>query len=98
MSLDALRASMFWIVGVDSLAGALHQMSRSKAAAFFAYELDRSQWQGFRFYDLIFPLFVFIVRVSLVFFARQDHGDPWARPGAQVKIHPQHPAVCTWNF
>ena len=68
MSLDALRGfDMFWIVGVDSLAGALHQMSRSKAAAFFAYELDRSQWQEFRFYDLIFPLFVFIVRVSLVF-------------------------------
>jgi predicted acyltransferase len=68
MSLDALRGfDMLWIMGVDALAGALHQMSQSKATTFFAYELDHSQWQGFRFYDLIFPLFVFIVGVSLVF-------------------------------
>lgn len=68
MSLDALRGfDMLWIIGVDSLAGALHAMSHSKVAAFLSYELNHSQWQGFRFYDLIFPLFIFIVGVSLVF-------------------------------
>ncbi len=68
MSLDALRGfDMFWIIGVDSLAGAFYQMSQTKPAHFFAYQLDHSEWQGFRFYDLIFPLFIFIVGVSLVF-------------------------------
>ncbi|MGA3268288.1 MAG: heparan-alpha-glucosaminide N-acetyltransferase domain-containing protein [Verrucomicrobiota bacterium] len=68
MSLDALRGfDMFWIIGVDSLAGALNRMSPNKATGFFAYQLDHSEWQGFRFYDLIFPLFVFVVGVSLVF-------------------------------
>ena len=32
-----------------------------------ADQLDHADWQGFHFYDLIFPLFVFIVGVSLVF-------------------------------
>ncbi|HTV61717.1 MAG TPA: heparan-alpha-glucosaminide N-acetyltransferase domain-containing protein [Verrucomicrobiae bacterium] len=68
VSLDALRGfDMFWILGADSLAYSLHAMSQSKTAAFFAYELNHSQWQGFRFYDLIFPLFVFIAGVSMVF-------------------------------
>jgi predicted acyltransferase len=34
---------------------------------FFATQLDHVQWEGFRFYDLIFPMFVFIVGVSIVF-------------------------------
>ncbi|MGY8689172.1 MAG: heparan-alpha-glucosaminide N-acetyltransferase domain-containing protein, partial [Verrucomicrobiales bacterium] len=32
-----------------------------------ATQLDHVAWEGFRFYDLIFPLFVFIAGVSLVF-------------------------------
>jgi len=68
MSLDALRGfDMFWIIGAESLVAALHRMSPSRPVTFLAYELQHSDWEGFRFYDLIFPLFIFIAGVSMVF-------------------------------
>jgi predicted acyltransferase len=68
MSLDALRGfDMFWIIGADSLVYALNRMSQSKPTKFLAYQLDHADWAGFRFYDLIFPLFVFMVGASIVF-------------------------------
>jgi predicted acyltransferase len=68
LSLDALRGfDMFWIIGAASLASALKRMSPTPVTSFLAYELGHAQWQGFHFYDLIFPLFIFIAGVSLVF-------------------------------
>src|SRR6266850_4896452 len=68
MSVDALRGfDMFWILGADSLVYALNRMSQNKATSFLAVQLEHADWQGFHFYDLIFPLFVFLVGVSLVF-------------------------------
>jgi predicted acyltransferase len=68
MSVDALRGfDMFWIIGADSLVYALSRMSRTRPTTFLADQLDHAEWEGFHFYDLIFPLFVFIVGVSLVF-------------------------------
>jgi len=67
MSLDALRGfDMFWIIGADAIVQALHGMAQSGPTRFLAYELDHAEWEGFRFYDLIFPLFIFIAGVSLV--------------------------------
>jgi predicted acyltransferase len=34
---------------------------------FMAYQLEHADWAGFRFYDLIFPLFVFMAGISVVF-------------------------------
>ena len=68
MSLDALRGfDMFWIIGADSLVYALSRMSQNPATKFLAAQLDHAEWAGFRFYDLIFPLFVFMVGASIVF-------------------------------
>jgi len=68
MSLDALRGfDMFWIVGAASLVAALKRMSPNAVTQFLSYELGHASWEGFHFYDLIFPLFVFISGVSLVF-------------------------------
>lgn len=68
MSLDALRGfDMFWILGADALVLALGAMSASPPVAWLAGQLEHKDWAGFAFYDLIFPLFVFIVGVSLVF-------------------------------
>ena len=68
MSLDALRGfDMFWILGADSLVYALNRMSQTGPTKFLAYQLEHAEWQGFRFYDLIFPLFVFMVGASIVF-------------------------------
>jgi predicted acyltransferase len=67
-SLDALRGfDMFWILGADSFVYALHEMSKNPVTKFLAEQLDHAEWAGFRFYDLIFPMFVFIMGVSTVF-------------------------------
>lgn len=68
MSLDALRGfDMFWIIGAGSLMDGLNQTTPTGITKVLATQLDHVEWEGFRFYDLIFPLFVFILGVSLVF-------------------------------
>lgn len=68
MSLDALRGfDMFWILGADALMVALNKLGHCAPTQFLATQLSHSEWQGVRFYDLIFPLFVFIMGVSTVF-------------------------------
>ena len=68
MSLDALRGfDMFWIIGAGSLVAALNRMSQTAPTKFLATQLEHVAWEGFRFYDLIFPLFVFMVGVAMVF-------------------------------
>ena len=68
VSLDALRGfDMFWIVGADALVEGLRKVSDHGLIHTMAVQLDHVQWAGFHCEDLIFPLFVFIVGVSLVF-------------------------------
>ena len=68
MSVDALRGfDMFWIIGGDSLVYALNHMTQTRPVAFLAGQLEHAEWQGLHAYDLIYPLFVFIMGVSLFF-------------------------------
>src|SRR3989442_15939190 len=68
MSLDALRGfDMFWIVGAEEIVHALHKISHTGFVDLLAAQLTHKEWEGVAFYDLIFPLFVFIIGVSLVF-------------------------------
>ena len=68
MSVDALRGfDMFWIIGAEALVHALYSMRKTPLLEAVARQLEHAEWEGFRFYDCIFPLFVFIVGVSLVF-------------------------------
>src|SRR5437660_1368917 len=68
LSLDALRGfDMFWIVGGDVLMHALAKALPLAPMQLIDDQMDHKPWQGVAFYDLIFPLFVFIVGVSLVF-------------------------------
>lgn len=67
-SLDALRGfDMFWIAGGSYIVGALNKLSDNPVFAFLKSQLSHVDWDGFRFYDLIFPLFVFMTGVSLTF-------------------------------
>ena len=66
-SIDALRGfDMFWIMGGDSFFRALFVLI---GTPFFVEvlrpELEHSTWDGFTFYDLIFPLFLFIVGLTM---------------------------------
>src|SRR6185436_3971142 len=68
MSLDALRGfDMFWIVGAEDIVHALHKVNPSPVVNLLTQQLSHKDWEGVTFYDLIFPLFVFIVGASLVF-------------------------------
>jgi predicted acyltransferase len=68
MSVDALRGfDMFWIVGADFFMNALGQMTANPILRALGGQLEHKEWEGFAFYDLIFPLFVFLVGVSIVF-------------------------------
>ena len=68
MSVDALRGfTMFWILGVDEAIHALAQVNNSAVVAAIKTQLTHVDWEGFVFEDLIFPNFIFIVGVSIVF-------------------------------
>lgn len=67
-SLDALRGfDMFWIIGAEPLFRALTQITNASWAGAISEQLTHRDWEGFTFYDLIFPLFIFIVGISIVF-------------------------------
>ncbi len=86
VSLDALRGfDMFWIIGADALVGGLRKLSDNRVLQGLSDQLEHVSWAGFHFEDLIFPMFVFIVGVSLVFSLSrtiEQHG----RRGAVVRI------------
>src|SRR5215510_2534190 len=71
-SIDALRGfDMFWIVGGDDIARALGKWWGTPEGQRFADQFHHVEWEGFRFYDLIFPLFLFLVGVVLPFSLRK---------------------------
>jgi predicted acyltransferase len=74
VSIDALRGfSIFWIIGGDGAMQALDWMCRDKGpvlgaiGSFAGTQFSHSEWEGFRFYDFIFPLFIFVAGLSIVF-------------------------------
>ena len=67
MSVDALRGfDMFWIIGGEEVAHALDQVGGGPVLAAIGTQLKHVEWAGFRFFDAIFPLFLFLVGVSIV--------------------------------
>jgi predicted acyltransferase len=67
-ALDALRGfDMFWILGAGALGSALRGLHGGPLVRLAANQLSHAPWEGFRFFDLIFPLFVFIMGVALTF-------------------------------
>lgn len=66
-SLDALRGfDMLWIVGGEVVIFALAKYYYPHLNL-LAEQMRHVAWEGFRFYDLIFALFVFIAGVSMAF-------------------------------
>jgi predicted acyltransferase len=67
-SLDALRGfDMVWIVGAEALMRAFRDLSNTGLTNALVRQLSHADWAGFTFYDLIFPLFIFIAGASMVF-------------------------------
>jgi predicted acyltransferase len=66
-SLDALRGfNMFWIIGGEKIADALSQFN-IPIIRVLAAQLNHAAWNGFTFYDLIYPMFIFVTGVSIVY-------------------------------
>lgn len=64
-SLDALRGfAMFWIMGVYKI---LHKLAEITGTPFWntlSVQFTHADWHGFTFWDLIFPLFLFVAGVA----------------------------------
>lgn len=80
VSLDALRGfDMFWIIGgagaVVSFLGLIGLPDGFVDA--IATQMTHVEWEGFRFFDLIFPLFVFISGVTVPYsvLSRREKGE-----------------------
>ena len=58
---------MLWILGASELAIALLTLKKTNFTLRLAAEFDHVSWNGFTFYDLIFPLFLFIVGLAIPF-------------------------------
>jgi predicted acyltransferase len=72
-SVDALRGFNFvWILCGDGAMLAVGEMSSDKGpvvrtvGGFLRDQLTHAPWEGLRFYDFIFPLFIFLTGVSIV--------------------------------
>jgi len=77
-SIDALRGfDMFWISSGDAFFIALFTFINTPFFKDLALQLDHPSWAGFRFYDMIFPLFLFIMGVvmPLSITRRLERGD-----------------------
>jgi len=76
-SLDTLRGfDMLWIIGGDAFVQTLAKVTGWAWAVGLAAQLEHAEWQGFHFYDLIFPLFMFISGAAIPYslLARADGG------------------------
>ena len=64
-SLDALRGfDMFWIMGAEEIFHKLYEATGSPFWGAISLQLTHPDWNGFHFYDLIFPLFLFLAGVA----------------------------------
>ena len=55
---------MFWIMGAEEIFHGLAKATGSTFWAAISNQFTHPQWNGFHFYDLIFPLFLFIAGVA----------------------------------
>jgi predicted acyltransferase len=64
-SLDAIRGfDMFWIIGAEEIFHTLAEITKAPFWQSISAQFTHPSWDGFHFYDLIFPLFIFIAGVS----------------------------------
>ncbi|MBN1851369.1 MAG: hypothetical protein JW829_01545, partial [Pirellulales bacterium] len=68
MSVDALRGfDLFWITGGHGILVAMIGLFVDPMPEWLQYHLSHPAWEGFSAWDLIMPLFLFIVGVAMPF-------------------------------
>ncbi|KAF2336946.1 acyltransferase family protein [Flavobacterium daemonense] len=67
-SLDALRGFvMFWIMSGEHIIHALAKAAPIPVFVWMSSQLHHTEWDGITFYDMIFPVFLFVAGVSMPF-------------------------------
>lgn len=86
ISLDALRGlDMFFLVALTGIFRALPKLSDNAIFNWLSDQCVHPEWQGFTAYDVIFPMFIFIVGAAMPFsFAKR-----LTQPGGKRKLY-QH--------
>ena len=80
LSIDALRG--FDMLLISGGAGFLVRMQGKTGLNWvdaLAHQMTHPAWNGFTFYDFIFPLFLFIAGVSLSYSVRKHKNQHWSR-------------------
>lgn len=68
VSLDALRGFvMLWIMSGEHVIHALAKAAPIPAFVWMSEQLHHTDWNGITFYDMIFPIFLFVAGVSMPF-------------------------------
>lgn len=66
ISLDALRGFvMFWIMSGEHIIHALAKAAPIPIFLWMSSQLHHAEWNGITFYDMIFPVFLFVAGVSM---------------------------------
>lgn len=75
ISLDALRGFvMFWIMSGEHVIHALAKAAPIPIFIWMSSQLHHAEWNGITFYDMIFPVFLFVAGVSMPFsFEKKIH-------------------------
>jgi predicted acyltransferase len=75
ISLDALRGFvMFWIMSGEHVIHALAKAAPIPVFIWMSSQLHHAEWNGITFYDMIFPVFLFVAGVSMPFsFEKKIH-------------------------
>ncbi len=78
LSVDALRGfDMFWIIGGQNIFRSIDEVFHSPTTGWMRRQLDHAEWFGFTFYDVIMPLFLYLVGISMVFsFGKRLRSNP----------------------
>ncbi len=87
LSLDTLRGfDMFWIMGGGGIFTALAALTSWPVLQWWATQLHHVPWHGFKFEDMIFPLFLFIAGISFPFSMAKHYHGPENRRALYVHV------------
>lgn len=87
LSLDTLRGfDMLFIMGADAFFMCLGGMFPGTLLALWGGQMEHVAWNGFAFYDLIFPMFLFIAGISFPFSLSKSIGMGADRKSISKKI------------
>ena len=88
---------MFWIVGGSGLMLGLQKLGGNPVVDAIVQQLHHTDWQGLRFYDLIWPAFMLMTGMS-VLFSYLMPGGRWSRLTVKSSCGSSGVALCCFSW